>query len=403
MMEVNPWRVLMIVHSQYQRDARVRRYAESLLGLGHEVDVIALADLAASSVPDTDGLNLISISVRRKRAGKLRSLFEWLAFSVLATWKVLNLQRRRHYQIVHIHNMPNFLVFISLPAKLSGAKVVLDIHDLVPELFSSKFATSLDHSAMKVLHMEERVSCRFADAVILATDLFREIAVARGSCSADKAVTVLNTPDLTLFDQTRFPWTGPDSSGEFRVLYVGTVAPRYGVDQAINAMKLLHSELPGLRFLIYPRLDEGEGDALTHLRELVRHLELESVVEFRHPVPLEEMPAVMASANVGIYTPRVDVHTDIALSIKVPEFVAMSVPIVTVRTQVMEQYFSADQVAYFEDGDIEACANAIRGLYGDPSRARRMADRARRFLDQHHWENERQRYFALLSRLLEAG
>ena len=396
---ITPLRVLMIVHSQFERDARVRRYAETLAEHGHEVDVVALTDPAATSAQEITGLNVISVPIRRKRSGALRYILEWLGFALLAAWKTMWLSRTRRYDVAHVHNMPNYLVFAALPAKLRGAKVILDIHDLVPEVFGSKFRITPRHPVMRALRLEEKTSCRFADTVIFASELFRDIALQRESCSADKSVVVLNTPDPTIFDAERFPWSGPEGPEEFRVLYVGTVAPRYGLDNAVRAVKLLQPELPGLRFLIYPRLDGGEGESLTQLRDLVHELDLESVVDFRRPVPLNEMPMVMSRANVGLYTPRVDMHMDIALSIKVPELVAMSVPVVTTRTRVMDRYFSPDQVAYFDDGDVEGCADAIRRLYEHPCEAREIAHKALRFFDLHRWEIERERYLGLLSEL----
>ena len=49
---------------------------------------------------------------------------------------------RRPYDLVHVHNVPDFLVFTAWRPKLDGAGIILDIHDIVPELFASKFGAA---------------------------------------------------------------------------------------------------------------------------------------------------------------------------------------------------------------------------------------------------------------------
>jgi glycosyltransferase involved in cell wall biosynthesis len=395
-----PLRVAMIVHAYYERDARVRRYAETLVRAGHKVDVLALRGPGDPRRQVLKGVNVIRMPLRRRRGGIGRYVLEYLAFTFLASLMLSLRHLENRYDVVHVHNMPDFLVFAAWLPKLTGCKVILDAHDLMPEVHASKFGVSSSHPITKLLNLQERISNRFADAVIFSSDLLREIALRRGSCDPQQTITVLNSPDPTIFDRNRHPWRGPDDATEFRLLYVGTVSPRHGVDQAVRAVALLADDIPGMRLLIYPRLAEGEGDALDDLRRLVEHEQLERVIEFRDPIPLDQIPHEMALAHVGLFTPRLDAHIDVALSIKVPEFVAMSVPIVTTKTRVMQRYFADDQVSYFEDGDIDSCAHAIRRIFEDPEEARLMARRADRFLREHSWQVQSEQYMGLLSRLV---
>ena len=59
---------------------------------------------------------------------------------------------RRHvkarYQLIHVHSVPDFLVFAAWFPKLTGAKIILDIHDLLPELYAGKYGT--DHNSVSV-------------------------------------------------------------------------------------------------------------------------------------------------------------------------------------------------------------------------------------------------------------
>jgi glycosyltransferase involved in cell wall biosynthesis len=388
----------MAVHAYYEKDARVRRYAEALVQAGHEVDVLALRDPGRPRREILHGVQVIRLPLARRRGGVARYVFEYCMFFALVLWGLIWLHRRRRYRVVHIHNMPDLLVFAAMYPKLCGARVVLDIHDLMPEVYSSKFQVPISHRAIWPLRVQERWSMWFADRVVFASDLFREIAVARGSVHPDKAISVLNAADIGIFDRARHPWVGP-GSGRFVVLYLGTVSERHGVDQAVRAVARIKGQVPGLRFEIYPRFAEGDGRPLEELRRLVSEQGLSEIVEFLPPVPLEEVPAVMSRASVGVFTPHLDVHIDIALSLKVPEYTAMGLPIVTTRTRIMERYFHSDEVAFFQDGDVQGCAEALLRQARDPEGGRAMAERAGRFLREHSWEQERDRYFAMLSGL----
>lgn len=139
---------------------------------------------------------------------------------------------------------------------------------------------------------------------------------------------------------------------------------------------------------------------MQELKDLAQELGVADRVDVRPPLPLQEVPAVMSRASVGVFTPHLDVHIDMALSLKVPEFVAMGVPVVAVRTSIMTSLFREDEVAMFQDGDLAAFADLLAKLADEPAWGRAMAERARRFTREHAWENEFAGYLALMQRLL---
>ena len=48
------------------------------------------------------------------------------------------LHLKHAYDVIHVHNMPDFLVFSALFPKLLGAKVILEVQDVSPELMAAK-------------------------------------------------------------------------------------------------------------------------------------------------------------------------------------------------------------------------------------------------------------------------
>jgi len=389
-------RVCMVVHAYYEGDARVRRYAESLVGAGHRVDVLALRGKDKPRRERLRGVDVHRLPLSRRRGGTLRYLFEYCWFTVLC-WFVLTVRARR-YDVVHVHNMPDFLVFAALVPRLLGRTVLLDVHDLMPEVYCSKFKTSVAHPGIWPIRAQEWLSHRFASAVIFATERFRQCALARGTVRAARSIAVMNAADTTLFDQQQHPWRGPDQPGRFVMLYLGTVSHRHGVDQCVRVLPLVAQRIPGIRLVIHAKLSEGEGKPMQELVDLARTLGVADLVEVGPPLPLQEVPAAMSRASVGVFTPHMDVHIDMALSLKVPEFVAMDVPVVAVRTSIMTSLFAEDEVAMFADGDLQTFADLLARLHDEPQWARQMAERARRFTRERAWENEFAGYLQLLAR-----
>lgn len=390
-------RVCMVVHAYYEGDARVRRYAESLAALGHRVEVLALRAKDKPKREELRGVAVHRLPLSRRRGGTLRYLFEYVWFTLLCG--LVLAWRARRYDVVHVHNMPDFLVFAALLPRLFGRVVLLDVHDLMPEVYCSKFKTSVRHPGIWPLRVQEWLSHRFASACCFATERFRAVAVERGSVREADSIAVMNAADTTLFDAVKHPWQGP-GPGAFTLLYLGTVSHRHGVDQCVRVLPLVRERIPGVRLLIHAKLSEAEGVPMQELQQLAGQLGVADLVEIGPPLPLQDVPAAMSRASVGVFTPHLDVHIDMALSLKVPEFVAMGVPVVAVRTSIMTSLFREDEVAMFADGDHAAFADWLVRLHREPTLGRSMVERARRFTQQHAWTNEFAGYLRLLERKL---
>jgi glycosyltransferase involved in cell wall biosynthesis len=393
-------RVCMVVHAYYEGDARVRRYAESLVQGGHQVDVLALRAPGAAKHEVLAGVRIDRLPLARRRGGVVRYAFEYLWFTLLCTFVLL--RRCRRYDAVHVHNMPDFLVVAALGPRLCGRAVLLDVHDLMPEVWQSKFRCGPRHPWLWPIRLQELLSHRFATACLFASERFREVATLRGTVRSERSLTVMNAADTRLFDHRAHPYRGAPP-GEFVLLYLGTVSDRHGVDQCVRVLPLAKPHIPGLKLVVHPKLSEGEGQPLADLRALASELGVSDAVEIRAPLRLADVPAAMSRASVGVFTPHIDVHIDMALSLKVPEFVALEVPVVAVRTTIMATLFRDDEVLLFADGDLAAFADCLVRLHREPELGRAMAKRARRFTRQHAWDNEFAGYARLLARVTGRG
>lgn len=384
----------MVVHARYPLgETRVEREALALLDAGFEVDVICLRDRGEPARETVDGVAVHRLPVRRlRRGGAAGQLVEYLAFAALAAGRLGRLHRQRRYTVVQVHNPPDFLVFAALWPKLRGARVVLDIHDLMPELFAGRLGVDLGDRRVRPVLAQERWSCRFADHVITVTEHWRRTLVERGVPTGRTSV-VMNLADTRLFHPDG---TGPDAPTErFEVLYHGTFTERYGVDLLVRAADELRHEIPGLHVSLV-----GDGEHRTDLVGLVDDLGLHGTVSVSEGmVPAALLPVTIAAAHVGVVPNRSNTFTDGILPTKLLEYAAMHTPVVAARTPGVVAYFGDDAVEFFTPGDHRALAAAIRRLHADPERRRRLQAGAAAFSERHRWSNHGTEYATLIDRL----
>ncbi len=175
--------------------------------------------------------------------------------------KLAVLHSRYRFRTVQVHNLPDFLVFCALVPRLGGTPIILDLHDLTPELYAARAGVGMDHWLVRAVAWQERVSCRFADHVITVTDGWRDRLVQRGM-SRDDVSVVMNVADSRLFRPD--PALAPARNGEgFHLIYHGTFTHRYGVDLIIDAVDRVREDIPGIQLTL---LGAGENAARRSLR-----------------------------------------------------------------------------------------------------------------------------------------
>src|SRR5579863_7790795 len=157
-------RFLMIAYTTYVHDGRVKRHAEALAERGDHVDVLCL-DSGHNGV--IGGVNVIGLKMPRYR-GASRSSYvgSYLRFFAKASWMVMRLSFAERYDVAIVCTMPDAAVLCALPARLRGSRIVLDIHDTMPELYLDKFGGRRGAIGARLLMLEERTSAGCADTVL---------------------------------------------------------------------------------------------------------------------------------------------------------------------------------------------------------------------------------------------
>jgi glycosyltransferase involved in cell wall biosynthesis/rhamnogalacturonyl hydrolase YesR len=382
----------MISHSVYTSDNRVRRYAESLAARGDRVEVFAICQSGDTPGQETiNGVHVFHVQRRaaKRERSKLAYLWPLLRFFLLTSIRLTRRHLQQPYDIVHVHNIPDFLVFAAWYPKLTGVPVILDIHDIVPELFASKFQSGLTWFARKLLLWMECASGAFADRVIVANHLWLD-KYARRTGLNGRCTVFINHVDAKLFrciPRSR-------QNGQQIVLYPGGLQWHQGLDIALRAFKQVARDVPAAEFHIY-----GDGSAKESLVRLADDLGLNESVRFLQPRTAQEIATIMANADVGVVPKRADSFGDEAYSTKIMEFMAVGVPVIVSSTRVDRYYFNDSIVRFFEPGNPDALAREMVAVLRNDELRRRMTAQALKYVTTHCWENRKGDYLRLVDSL----
>jgi glycosyltransferase involved in cell wall biosynthesis len=382
----------MVTHSFYESDNRVIRYAEALAQRGDSVEVFALRRNPEMPKEEViSGVKVFRIQDRFGKGQKSRSSFllPVLRFLATSSWWAMRRHRVQSYDLVHAHNIPDFLVFAAWYPKLLGAKVILDIHDIVPEFFASKFGSSQSSKLVWGLRLAEKISAGFADHVIISNHLWLDKYVAR-SARREKCSVFINHVDSRVFR----PVSRQKNSGNPIVLFPGGLEWHQGLDIGIRALQKLRCRIPDVEFHIY-----GDGIMKPELEQLAKDLGLDGSVKFFNPLRLQEIADVMATADLGVVPKRANSFGNEAYSTKIMEFMSVGVPAVVSSTKIDRYYFDDSVVRFFESGNADALAEAMYEILKNPRMRGDMVKRASKYASLNSWENRKRDYLQLVDSL----
>jgi glycosyltransferase involved in cell wall biosynthesis len=384
----------MVAYTFYEADNRVRRYAQTLARQGHQVDAITLwRDEQPEREEWVDGVRVLRI---QRRARDEKSALDYLRKLALFFFRSMFVLAREHmrepYDLIHVHSVPDFEVFAALYPRLAGSKVILDIHDILPELYASKFKICHGSPAFKLLVAVERASAAFADHIIAANHIWHGRLQER-SVGGPKLTTILNFPDTDVFQRRG----RSRSDRKFVMVYPGTLNHHQGVDIAVRAFARIEAKVPEAEFHIY-----GSGGQLTKLQELSIKLGLRDRVLFKGQLALEQIARVMENADLGVVPKRSEGFGNEAFSTKTLEFMAMGVPLIIPDTTIDKYYFNDSVAKFFHANDDQSLAEAMLVLIKDSDLREELARNATEFVKKYTWEANQQIYLALVESLLNS-
>lgn len=390
-------RVGAITYDYYPFDIRVRRMAEAAADAGYDMHVICLRDKGEAPHEVCNGVITDRLPFSRGFGRPLPlTVLSWLWFMLLAGTVVTWQHMRRPYDVIIAHNMPDFLVFAAIIPRILGAKVVLDVQDVSPELMAAKSNGRLKGLLFRLSALQERVSTVFSNYVITVGWPFEERLKSRGVPSR-KLSLVLNSADPRLFPASRRtppPSWAPGFDGPYIIMYYGTIAERNGLDTAVRALAMALPRAPRLRLDIM-----GRGEHLPEVLRLAEELGVSDHVRFSDPCPSENIVDFVVHGDAGIIPYKLDGFAELVLPTKAYEQAWLHRPIIASDTVAIRSMFQPGSVLLCEPDSPESFADALVRLYENPELQRTMVERAAEDYTPYRWEQVRAEYQEFLASL----
>jgi glycosyltransferase involved in cell wall biosynthesis len=389
-------RAAVVLYSYYASDPRPRRETEALRRAGMEVDVICLREDNEPRREIIEGVNIHRIPLKRRRAGKLTYALQYASFLLSASALLSWWRLRRRYHLVHVHNMPDFLVFSAALPKLLGARVILDLHDPMPELLVTIFGLKADSLSVRLLKFLERHSIGFADHVLTVNQACKEIFAAR-SCAPEKIQVLMNVPDERIFQHRNcLEYPERDPARPFVVMFHGSIVERNGLDLAIEALRLLRQSVPNAELWVYgtstPFLQKVMAPgALNGLATAVRYL---------GPKSQSDIVAAIRLCDVGVIPNRNNAFTEINTPTRIFEYLSLGKPVVSPRAKGITDYFGPEDMIFFELGDAASLAKQLENVCRHPAQARAVTARGQLVYEGQRWNHAREEFIGRVAALL---
>lgn len=392
-------RAAVVLFSYYPGDPRPRRAAEALVKEGMCVELLCLREhLEQPRSEVVGGVKVSRVPLRRRRGGKLGYVLQYSLFILIASVVLAFRSLRRRYDFIHVHNMPDVLVVSALIPRLLGAKVVLDLHDPMPELMTTIFNFAPDSRSVRLLKQFEKWSIRLADVVVTVNLACKRIFSAR-SCSSEKVQVVMNSPDEGIFGFLPAPdprRRNPDRP--FVIMYHGSIVERHGLDLAVQALEAVRRSVPTAELRIYghrsPFCDSLMGS--------VKGTPLQDAIRYFGAKDLPGIVRAIDECDVGVIPNRRSVFTEINTPTRIFEYLSRGKPVIAPRAQGIEDYFAKDDLIYFELGDAIDLARKIKEVYFQPHLVKQIVERGQQVYLAHRWSQEKLVFVGLVRRLFRA-
>ena len=371
----------VIAYTTLSTDSRVLKECYAALEAGFTVDVYTLEHPENKIFSD---FNIIS-SGRKQYKGNNKKYFinAYLRFFLFCLISLTRNYFKRKYSVIHFNNMPNFLVFSSIVPKIFGAKIILDLHDLMPEIFSAKFGMDKNSNLIKALYLEERLSAKFATEII-STNRFHTKRFRENGIKNKRITEIVNVADHKVYYSSNGKQFDDD---KLIIAYPSTIAKRLGIDILIDAMEIIRSKNIKMELKIY-----GDGEYKSELHKIIDEKRLNNNVWLSDSfVSMKDLSREMDEAHIGVIPLPYDPSNDIAMPVKVYEYFAKKLCVVASDLTLLKDYFD-DKILFFKAGDAVDLSEKLIRLYNDRDALKKIAEKGYAHYSERNWDYYKKKY-----------
>jgi glycosyltransferase involved in cell wall biosynthesis len=361
-------RVLILVENlSVPFDRRVWQESLALRDGGWDVSIICPQGKSrdTEAQAEVEGVKIYRYPLRAAITGPTGYVREY-GSALWHTWRLI--KTVGPVDVLHACNPPDLFFILAKRLKRQGTQFVFDQHDLVPELYHSRFNRGEDF-LWRLLCRLERATYRTADVVIATNESYRDVALSRGGKQSAEVFVVRSSPTVERFHQV--PADESLKKGKPHLLcYLGVMGPQDGVDYALRALARLRDDLGRTD---WHAAFIGGGDTFEAMVRLTDELALGDQVDFTNRISDEDLLRYLSTSDVCLSPDPMNPLNNVSTMNKVMEYMAMSKPIVSF--DLKEARVSAGEAAVYAPANDElAFAALIAQLLDDPEARARMGE-----------------------------
>jgi glycosyltransferase involved in cell wall biosynthesis len=389
------YKVCHLFYEEFPRDPRVRRYVNALNESGTYCVIICSKKKKDRVFEDWNGNAVYRIPVAKLRQSFIMTFLEYLIFTFLSAILISYLGIKYRFRVIHVHTLPDSLIFAAALNKLFGAKLILDLHEVFPELFIARKPKLENSFWVKILKFNEKISIKFADELITTHDSAKEIFIKRNEELENKILVIMNGVDPAEFTETRRVQTD-----KFVIIYNGTINKILNLTMIVEAIsglknKMKENDFDKIVFRLY-----GDGPSVDEILSLAETLGVKEKVDYRGFIPPSEMRKEALKSDVLILPPLKHIYSNLFYTIKLVEMIYLKIPVIATRLKTYKRYYREESLFYFDSGNLDQLIEKIEEVYYNKELVARKVSSAYEDYLKVSWDIMKPRYLELIGKLL---
>jgi len=381
--------ILMVLSTKiFPPDRRVEREAQSLIGDGHRIFLMARRGPGQPAEEIVDGVHVIRVPLPFQRKKAIADFIYFFFQRYFIIFHILWACRKHRIDALHVHDLC-YAMATTVAGKLLRVPVVFDMHEHYTVMLKMSFEAKVYRKfkpfafiLLALLRIEEKIACRWSRKVIVVADEHIERIESLG-LARDNIVVVTNTEDVDYFRAFAIDESlAKEYLDDFVILYLGGFSPHRGLETAIEAMPIILEQIPNARLLLV-----GEGATRAELQRLVCDAELGDRVTFVGFQPFETLPTYIYLSSVCLIPHISTPHIETTMPNKIFQFMMLGKPVVVSSTGPMMRIVNdAECGLIFKERNPQSLAETIIQLADDNLR-QQLGENARRAIeDRYNWK-----------------
>jgi glycosyltransferase involved in cell wall biosynthesis len=329
-----------------------------LAAAGYDVTFIVPGDLDRV----VDGVRILGVEKRATRSERVR-------YTTLDVWRAA---KKLDADIYHFHDPE--LIPVGFMLKISGKKVIYDVHENLPNQVMEKSYLGNRYFralvAKSVVVLEHLIGWVFDAFAVAAPSIERNFPPA-------KTVLVRNFVNLSLIDS--IDPVERDEDSKFVIIYPGSLSRTRGIKNLIEAMPLVSGEAELWLMGPWHSADFKSECEQTDGWDRTRYLGQKK---------LEQVISLVKAADAGAHLPLPTPNFADGLAVKGFEFASCSIPFVTTDEPGKRKTFG-DFALFADARNPQNIADNISMLMLDRDLCRKLGGQGRKAVEnKYSWERE---------------